>query len=172
MKASLLAAALIALPFAVPAETIGTITALMDGAEERTYYANILEGESQSFWLEVMPGSLTGTSFSIWANPSEDANATSDVLILSATLARGPSGYLAAGDAQYLENGFSQLWVADADGGVDIQVTRAEVDGETLVIEGTFTAPLTFAEGGGQPVLDPSRQMVVTGSFAATLPKE
>ena len=152
------------------AETIGRITASIDGAEERTFYANMIDGESQSFWVETMPGSLSHSGFGIWANPEEGVNAQDDVLILGGTLIRGPSGYVAVGDAQYLESGFTEYWTAEDEGLVAFEITRAEIVDDALVVEGSFVAPLTYAEGA-DAVLDLSRQITVTGSFEATLPK-
>ncbi|MEM1428274.1 MAG: hypothetical protein AAGG09_02340 [Pseudomonadota bacterium] len=173
MRETIAAACLAVLPFGTAiAETIGTVTAAFDGGEARTFYANVVDGQSRSSWLSIMPGALTGASFSIWANPAAEANAMSDVLVLGASLVRAPNGYRAIAEAQYLESGFDRFWTAAEENAVQIELSGIEVDGDTLVVEGSFTAPLTYAEGASAPVLDPERQTVITGTFSARLPKD
>lgn len=154
------------------AETIGTITASIDGGEERSFHAIAEDGESQSFWTQIMPGSLSGSSFSIWGNPGQGENATSDVLIVAATLMRGPGGYIAIADAQYLENYFSKYWMAPEGDSVQMTLSRVEENGDTLIVEGKFNAPLFYTEGAAEQKTDMNRKMTISGSFSVNLPKQ
>ena len=153
-------------------DEIGTVTASFDGAEPRSYYALEDNGESQSFWTQTIPGMLNGSSFSIWANPTETANTTNDVIVLGATLMRGSQGYIAIADFQYLETYFSSYWTNPDDDAVSITLTTVAQDGDRLIVEGTFSAPVFHTQNAANPQTDRSRAMTITGRFSAALPKE
>ena len=168
----------LALAFALAAsgpalsETIGTVTASFDGKEPRTFYAFEDGGESQSFWVQPLPGMLNASSFSIWANPEEGANSASDVVVIGGTLMRGPGGYMVVAGFEYLENGYSLYWTNPEEDAVAVDLTKVEEDGERLVVEGTFTAPVFRTENAANPQTDMGSAMTVTGSFSASLPKD
>ncbi|WP_137703341.1 hypothetical protein [Marimonas lutisalis] len=167
---SLFAALLVASP--ALSETIGTVTASFDGKGERTFYALEDDGESQSFWIQTMPGMLNASSFSIWANPEEGTNATNDVLVLGGTLMRGPGGYIAIADFEYLESYYSVYWKNPDEDTVAMDLTKVEEDGDRLIVEGTFSAPVFYTENASNPQTDMNRPMTITGSFSASLPKQ
>lgn len=154
------------------AETIGRVTASLDGAAERTWFAHEEGGESQSFWFQTMPGSLNAAGFSIWANPAEGADVTDDVIVLGATLLRGPAGYVAIADLEYLENAYSAYWTNPGEDTARIDLTRVEEEGDRLIVEGSFTAPVFYTENAANPQTDMTRTMTITGTFSARLPRE
>jgi len=173
MKTALLSLSL-ALAAAGPAlsETIGTVTASFDGAEARTFYAFADGGESQSFWVQPLPGMLNASSFSIWANPEEGADTANDVLVLGGTLIRGAGGYMVVAEFEYLENGYSVYWTSPEEGAVAVDLAKVEEDGDRLIVEGTFAAPVFRTENAMDPQTDMNRGMTITGSFSASLPKD
>ena len=162
-------ASLAALP--ARAETLGTITATIDGAE-RTWFVTAEGGESQSSFIQPMAGMLNMSSFILWGNPKEDVLATNkDVLMLSATLVRGAGGMMpVTPETRYLVNGFKDQWIAVDEGLTEMDLTTIEpVDGG-LHVAGTFTAQANYTQDMMEQDVDRSKTKVITGRFDVTLP--
>mgnify|MGYP001818386064 CR=1 FL=1 len=159
--------------FSVPAlaETIGTITATVDG-QEKTWYVTAADGESQSSWVQPMPGMLSMSSFSLWGNPSEEEIASvKDVLAIGFTVVRGRGGMTPANpEVQYLVTGFDDQWVATGEGATDLTISELERAGEGVRVAGSFTAHAHYTSDGARLELDRSRGKTISGSFQATLP--
>ena len=94
------------------ADTLGTITASIDGGAEKTWYVTAIDGETQSSWIQVMPGSMNMASVSLWGNPAEDqVGALSDALLLSVALVRQPGGMTRPGYGAISRDRISRLLV-------------------------------------------------------------
>lgn len=153
------------------AETLGTITATMDG-EERTWFITADGGESQSSLVQPMAGMLMGSSIILWGVPDEDIVATTkDVLTLDATLMRGAGGMMPVNpQARYLVTGFNDQWIAVDEGQTEMTLTAVEPVGDGLHVAGTFTATANYTQDMTDQDVDRSKTKVISGSFDVTLP--
>lgn len=153
------------------ADTLGTITATMDG-EERTWFITAEDGESQSSFVQPMAGMLMGSSFILWGVPDEDTVATmKDVLMLDATLMRGAGGMIPVNPTtRYLVGGFKDQWVAEEEGQTEMTLTTIEPIDGGLHVAGTFTATANYTQDMTGQEVDRSKIKVISGSFDVTLP--
>lgn len=153
------------------ADTLGTITATMDG-KERTWFITAEDGESQSSFVQPMAGMLTGSSFILWGVPDEGIVATmKDVLMLDATLMRGAGGMMpVTPTARYLVTGFKDQWIAVDEGQTEMTLTTIEPIDGGLHVAGTFTATANYTEDMREQDVDRSKSKVIRGSFDVTLP--
>ena len=153
------------------ADTLGTITASIDGGAEKTWYVTAIDGETQSSWIQVMPGSMNMASVSLWGNPAEDqVGALSDALLLSVALVRQPGGMTGLGTVQYLETGFRDFWSTE-DNAVSVTIGALSADGDLLTISGSFEAEASLRrDASGEPA-DPPATKAIAGTFEVTVPK-
>ncbi|SDJ35884.1 hypothetical protein [Lutimaribacter saemankumensis] len=171
LRAIALVSSIAMMPVTASADTFGTISASIDG-DTRTWFVTEQSGESQSSWARIMPGSLTGSNFTLWGNPDKtQLAATKGALILGAVLMPGAGGFTAIPDVQYLENGFSAYWASVEDDPAEMNLAEVEEQGESLRVSGDFSARLYFRSGAGQTP-DRSRMITVSGTFKAAIPAE
>lgn len=171
LKSIAITSCLAVLPVGVLADTIGTVTASVDG-ESRTFFLTEKDGQSQSSWSRIMPGTLSGSNFTLWGNPDEmQLASTEGSLILGAVLMHGADGVIAIPEAQYLENGYSAFWASIESDPAEINLLEIEVQDENLRITGEFMARMYFSTSATQ-VPDRSRMMTVSGTFEGTIPAD
>lgn len=152
------------------AETLGRITASIDGGAEKTWFVTIIDGKTQSDWLQIMPGSLNMSAVNLWGNPDEGQfAATKDALVLGITIMRQPGGMIGLGEVQYLENGFSEYW--STDDSVNVKLDELSADGDMLTISGSFAANATLRQGSSGTPANPPQNKSIVGTFAATVSK-
>lgn len=167
-KKMLLSACLTTLPVPLWAEALGTISASIDG-NAKTWFLTEQDGESQSGWARIMPGSLTGSNFTLWGNPeATQLAATRDALLVGAVLMPGPGDVVAIPELKYLENGFSTYWTSIEDDPAELIFTRIEEQDDVLSIAGTFTARL-YLGGSASETPDRSRMITVSGTLEAAI---
>lgn len=173
IRSILAAAAMAAFPLSAASETIGTITAAIDGAGEATWYAAEDGGESQSFWVGIMPGSLTGASFSIWGNPTQGELAeTRNVVVLGATLLPGAEGFAAVATLEYLERGYSAFWSSVEEDPVDLTLETIEAEGDALRVSGSFAGRVFYSDDPAAPGRDRDTARTIEGRFEAVLGRQ
>ncbi|MBC7155798.1 MAG: hypothetical protein H5U19_14585 [Rhodobacteraceae bacterium] len=122
---------------AVQADTLGTITANWQG-KEQTWFVTAKDGESQSSHDD---SAKVIDMFALWGNPREtDLAATSNTIVLSFYVMRGPRGKEAHGtDFYYLLSGFSDRWEAGQEA-TEVSLELFDKTDTTVHVRGTFHA--------------------------------
>jgi hypothetical protein len=155
----------------VGAETLGRITASIDGGAEKTWFVTEIDGQTQSNWIQIMPGSMNMSSVSLWGNPDEkQLGALNDALLLKVTMVRKPSGMVGLGTVQYLEKGFRNFWSTE-ENTVSVKIADLSADGDILTISGSFAADTTLRLDSSGALANPSKSKPIAGSFEVTVPK-
>jgi len=151
-------------------ETWGTITASIGGEAERTWFITGEGDESQSSFIQVMPGKLSAASFILWGTADEPGDENwRDVMHLRATLMPEPGGFAAVSNLDYMEEFNTKYWTADAENSEVVLSVVEQIDGN-LHVAGTFTAEAIYAEGYEN--IDPTRTTTIVGRFDVTLPMD
>jgi hypothetical protein len=166
-------AALISLSFgtAATAETLGRITASIDGGAEKTWFVTSIDGQTQSSWIQAIPGSLNMSSASLWGEPNEDrVGSQNEALLLDVYLARQPGGMAGLGTVTYLETGFRDYWSTE-ENAVAVTIGDLSAEGDVLTISGSFEAePTLRVDSSGAPA-DPPQSKSITGTFEVRVSK-
>jgi hypothetical protein len=168
---SLAALVLLLVGTAAGAETLGHITASIDGGAEKTWFVTAVDGQSQSSWVQVMPGSLNMSSASLWGNTTEDeVGSVNDALLLNVALVRQPAGMAGLGTVQYLETGFRNFWSSE-ENAATVTIADLSADGDLLTISGSFEAEVTLRLDASGTAADPPQRKSVAGTFEVTVSK-
>lgn len=171
MKPFALALALSLLPLpALATDQLGQITASIDGGAPQQWFLTAEGGESQSAANKVMNGL---TDVSLWGHATaETASSVEGALLIDFNLITlGGTPSTADATLQYLVEGYKGGFLAIADGATRVTVTRAETEGATLHIAGSFTATAAYSDQPMLQLTDDSRQVKIEGTFEATLPE-
>ena len=160
----------LALPLpAAAADTIGHITATVDGYE-MSWFVTAEGDESQSGAL-AMPGGLADVS--LWGNPTEGALAELKGALLLDFMAMATGGPIALDPTlQYLEDGYAGAWVALDEETAQISLTVFEPGDDGVHLEGTFRAQAAFTDDMATMTTDPARHVEIVGRFEANLPMQ
>ena len=158
----------LALPLpAAAAETIGQITATVNGTEMSWFVT--AEGDESQSGAMTMPGGLADVS--LWGNPTEGALAELKGALLLDFAAMAAGGPTALDPSlQYLEDGYTAAWVALDEETVQVSLTTFETGGDSVQLEGTFQAQAAFTDDMATMTTDPARHVEIVGRFEASLP--
>jgi hypothetical protein len=152
-------------------EVTGTLSGAIDG-EEKTLVSLSDEGESNSFWMEIMPGMYAASIFG-HAGAGSLSNATDALELGFKVLVAGDAARVLSISAMHYKSG-AEVYFGEADfaGGSDtnVTVTLAEVDGNSLHVQGDFVAKLVLIKDRSTMELDPSQFEAAAGKFDVTLP--
>ena len=154
--------------FALAGESLGTLTATIDGTE-MTWFLTAEAGASQSAAAPV-PG-LTAIDISLWGNPEEGQLAELKGALLLDFMAMNAAGPQALQpEVQWLENGYAGAFVALEEGAASVTLTALEIGEASVTLSGTFEALAGFTDDVATMATDPARTKSIVGSFEASLP--
>ena len=148
-------------------DRLGGIGARMDDTF-RTWHLTSKDGQSQSSWSEMAPGLI---DVSLWGHATPDSTTSiKEAFLLDFGLVI-TGGTLQATDPtlQYLENGYDGGWLALTPENLTIEIVSASVIGTELTLKGSFTAMAQYSDTIMEQAVDPTRTLVLEGSFEAVL---
>ena len=153
---------------AVAQEVTGRITGRVDGIG-REWFVTRQEAESRSDWSGV-PGFQSVTHY---GNARPDAlSEPRDALVLSFNLVGDAGAPSASGvEIRLLVTGFSTAWMARSGEGARVSISDVEIEGDAMLVRGTFSARLGFSDSFGTRI-DYARGRHVEGRFEATLDRQ
>ncbi len=172
MKKALFAfALLIQAASSLAVDQYGEIRATVDG-NSRTWYVLGDADNTNSGWTSMIPGSLFDVS--LWGSPGEsNAMAIAGVLAIDpSVMKRGDKPTASDVTIQYLEGGFSNIYVTTDDGKNSVTVEELSVEGDFLRVSGSFDGVAYFKQNAMDRDVDSSRSVSIQGTFSVTLPEE
>jgi hypothetical protein len=150
-------------------EVFGTINATFEG-EERTWFLTSQDSGSQSFGLSMAFANLQTFSLSGQSSSETVSEVNESLLLRFKVMSVGKQVIPLNISVTYLADGWKSGWLANEESGIVFSLTTLEKQGDSVFVEGSFSAVASYSENLIRGEIDVSRTMQIDGNFTATLP--